>query len=221
MHPPQRSSTSSAASLPRRRRARRPLRAASLRLALAAKPAVEIVRTPRPHQRNPGSGRTRQLDFSSAWRTGSPVTTSPGKARPGETPSDATTGLARGNRTHRDAVRRNRAAWHADAHPFATARCARVLGLFVWAPTDNRQRSLVTGMGAASPCQRLTGHNRARARLLSGCLAVFLHDVRRDLATVLARRCARTPQPAPGHRRRTSSPAHSARCDGRVHGPAW
>ena len=38
--------------LPRRRRARRPLRAASLRLALAAKLTAGIVRTPRPHQRD-------------------------------------------------------------------------------------------------------------------------------------------------------------------------
>jgi hypothetical protein len=46
------------------------------------------------------------------------VTTASGNGRPGETSSDATPGLACANRTQRDALRRNRAAWHAEGQGF-------------------------------------------------------------------------------------------------------
>src|SRR5215468_525523 len=57
-----------------------------------------------------------------AGRTGrqvtNQVTTAPDNARSGETSSDAARGLACGNRTQRDALRQNRAAWHAEGQGF-------------------------------------------------------------------------------------------------------
>jgi hypothetical protein len=47
------------------------------------------------------------------------VTTALGNARPNATSSDAAPGLACGNRTQRDAARRNHAAWHAEGLPLA------------------------------------------------------------------------------------------------------
>ena len=56
----------------------------------------------------PGSGKQVTIQ----------VTTAPGNARPGGTSSEGTLGLVCANRTQGDAVRWNRAAWHAEGQGF-------------------------------------------------------------------------------------------------------